>query len=255
LESRKEGDVIYFASKYGLMCKADFPLPSEYYHVFNQVDALVFNYNSFEKTKMDTVKYNLKESVAAVSDDEIKNKLKKITKKLKVDYETLSASTPRNAINHLTSLRLKQLGYGYRGIKYSFYDKAKKADMNIGFLMDKTEYQNHKNNIPKSIIDYYTKKAIEDYYDIKKWRLNYRKEWQNGITKNIEKYIDSLKINFLERYEYDYLYYTDKCYIGLQKYLNNDQTEFVLISMLQLLGVDGIFKRLEKEGYIIEQLK
>jgi hypothetical protein len=127
--------------------------------------------------------------------------------------------------------------------------------MNIGFLMDKTEYQNHKNNIPKSIIDYYTKKAIEDYYDIKKWRLNYRKEWQNGITKNIEKYIDSLKINFLERYEYDYLYYTDKCYIGLQKYLNNDQTEFVLISRLQLLGVDGIFKRLEKEGYIIEQLK
>jgi hypothetical protein len=71
----------------------------------------------------------------------------------------------------------------------------------------------------------------------------------------LQKILKNTLIHSKLRYEYDYLYYTDKCYIGLQKYLNNDQTEFVLISMLQLLGVDGIFKRLEKEGYIIEQLK
>lgn len=253
-KATKNEEVTYFASTYGLMTKNDYPLPSDYYHVFNQVDALVFNYNSFAKTKKDTVKYIREESVELVSDEETKNKLKKIAKKMKVDFKTISESTPSNAINHLTSLRLYQLGYGYQRIKYYFHDKAIKADKKIDFLIDTAIYKEHRENTPQKFIDYYTAKAIDDFDGIKKWRSNYRKEWKEGITENIEEFLTKLKIEEAERYLYEYLFYTDESYKGLQKFLNNDQIEFVLISRLQLLGEDGIFKRLEKEGYQIEQL-
>jgi uncharacterized protein len=94
--------------------------------------------------------------------------------------------------------------------------------------------------------------------DIKSTKENYEEmvdSWKKGDVKTLyELVIGEIKTQMPEIYK-DIIFDRNNNWLPvIEKYFENQKTEFVLVGMAHLVGPDGIIDQLCKKGYKVEKL-
>ena len=94
--------------------------------------------------------------------------------------------------------------------------------------------------------------------DINSTRENYETmvdSWKKGDVKKLYALIvDELKTNTPEIYKNIIIDRNNNWLPVIEKYFDNQKTEFVLVGMAHVVGPDGLIEQLRKKGYKVERL-
>lgn len=256
-KATKDGYSIYFASDFGKMEKSYYPLPNAYYTAYNMSDILLLEDDAYNYTTAEYLEMNkLPEGKTLKSelDDISYAQINALCEEVDMEIEELEHFDPIFVLHYLKSLRSKDQAFKANRIDTYFRIRSNKAKKETQALLDYAEKPHYYDTLPDSVKLNDFKKAMEEIDEADKNANKYYKDWKNGKTKSVLEYLEALKTEDYDHYKFLVIERSEALFQKLQKYLNNDKTSFALLSRINLLGEDGIFSKLEKEGYNIVQL-
>jgi len=245
-----------------LLSEADYPLPKEFDHAYNESDVVVFEADT---DKMDDPALAAKMQELAMYQDstEISDKIGEETYE-QLESELKKHDFPMDAavkmkpgmINVLlTSFKVADLNMTELGVDMHYHNKAKVDKKHILYLEEIEEQMEILFSMGEGDEDNFIRYCLEEYNESEDEFTGLISDWKNGTLKETEKAVDEMKKEFPEIAN-DLLDERNKNWMkSIREYLKTDDVEFVLFGNMHLAGTDGIINILYESGYTVEQVK
>jgi uncharacterized protein YbaP (TraB family) len=257
----KDDKTIYLGGSVHVLRASDFPLPQEFDAALSAASVLVIEADVKSPVLSKKI---LSESVLpgkltlkTILTKEQYKAIDKIANTLLVPMEMIETMKLGAALMTLNSIMiLQKIGESAQGVDIYYYDKAIAQNKKIDFL-ESIDFQINLICNTTSNIDEFIKYSIENMNSLKTRKTLNKliSDWRTGNNTNGETEINEMKEKYPSVYK---AMISDRNYTWLQKiekYFEDDSTEFVIVGAAHLWGSDGLLNLLQEKGYEIKQLQ
>jgi uncharacterized protein YbaP (TraB family) len=181
--------------------------------------------------------------------------IKNVADEWEVPMITIEKMKPGMAIMTLNTMATQKLKVSMQGVDMYYYDKIAARNKAVDFLEGIDFQLDLICNIPFNM-DEFIKYSTEDikYLNVESEFDKLIDEWRTGRA-TAEKDLNEMKRKYPSVYK---AMFSDRNYKWLpkiEKYFEDDKTQFVLVGAAHLWGDDGLLNLLKKKGYKIGQLR
>ena len=259
---QKGDSVMYIGGTIHVLRPSDFPLPDEFGKAYSFSDMLVFETDIGKSGELSTQQLLLSKAVYTDGSTveqhlstEAYSMLDEYCSSNGIPLEQLKMFKPQVIAVMIAAMDLAKFGASQEGVDMFFYKSAKKDDKAIGKFETIEEQIDFLLEMGKDNEDEFITYTIND---INSTRENYETmvdSWKKGDEKKLYALIvDELKTNTPEIYKNIIIDRNNNWLPVIEKYFDNQKTEFVLVGMAHVVGPDGLIEQLRKKGYKVERL-
>ncbi len=255
------GNVIYIGGTVHLLRAEDYPLPDEFYQAYKKADALVFETDLKEmegeeimSKLMVEAQYQDGNSLSKSLSPKVYSLLKEKMTEKGLPIESFESFKPSIIILTLSSLMMQQNGIDTEGVDQHFYKKAEEDKKNVMFLETVDEQIKMLTSMGEGNEDAFVLSSLEDLEEMNKGMEDLIADWKNGTKETMEKEIETMIKEYPNIYK-TLLEERNKSWIlSMNKFLESNEVEYILVGGMHLYGEQGILNILKKKKIKITQL-
>ena len=259
----KGKEFIYVGGTIHLLTEDDYPLPEEYTRAFESSDTVLFE---TDLAQLSTTAFQQKmlKMMYLKNDKTLADLLKKETVTSLENYLTSRGITlahvqnikPAFLLINLTVLELQLAGYAATlGVDHHFSDLAGKQRKQQRWLESPESQLAALDSLSQVDADTLVDYTLKELNQLTKFITNMKKAWRKGDLDTMEKLgLTDLESNYPDVYHALITKRNQNWLPQLEALFLNQNTEFVLVGALHLVGNDSVFSMLREKGYVIEKL-
>jgi uncharacterized protein YbaP (TraB family) len=256
---QKGDSIMYVGGTIHLLRQSDYPLPQEFDKAYSASDMLVFEVD-----------------LGMANDPSVQQKL--LSKAMYTDGTTvdmhLSADVYQLLNEHCLSngipikqfkpqiiavlidtMELAKLGVAQDGVDMFFYKSATKDNKAIEGLETIDEQIDYLLEMGNGHEDDLVSYTISDLDSTKKNFEIIVDSWKRGDVDKLDRLIiGDIRTEMPDIYKNIITDRNNNWMRVIEKYFENNKTEFVMVGMAHLVGTDGIIEQMRKKGYKVEKL-
>jgi uncharacterized protein len=259
---QKGDSVMYVGGTIHILRQSDFPLPQEFEKAYSLSDMLVFevdlgkaNDPSVQQKLLAKAMYTDGSTVEQHLSTEVYKMLNEYCLSSGIPIEQLKQFKPQFIAVMMDTMELAKLGVVQEGVDMFFYKSASKDNKVIEGLETIDEQIDYLLGMGKGHEDDFITYTITD---IKSTKENFEimvDSWKKGDVNKLDRLIiGEIRTKTPEVYKDIITDRNNNWMRMIEKYFENQKTEFVLVGMAHLVGQDGIIEMLSKKGYKVERL-
>ena len=257
----KDGNTHYIGGTFHLLKESDYPLPKEFNHVYKQVNQLVFE---TDVTQLDKPKFQqrflraMRLPPGKILADKLSPKayaaLIRYAAKNNIDTGRLQQLRPQMVSLIISVEELKNLGLNASGVDSYMANKAIQDSKTLHFLETIDQQIDYiasmsKNNESALILQ--TLKDLEKLPDDLDKMLN---AWRYGDQQTLFEYgIEPMKQDYPDVYQSLLVERNEEWLPKIETLLQQENSVFILVGALHLVGGDGLLEMLKTKGYRINK--
>lgn len=254
-------NTVYLGGTCHLLRKADYPLPKEFDQAYAAADKLIFEVDPAELEKPEFAMRLMAESVyrdgrslKTVLNKEAYEALAEQGRKSNIPIEVIQNTKPGMAVMMMSIQELTKAGVTQTGVDLHYHKKAIADSKPIGSL-ETPEFQ------LKLIIGMgegneseFVLYGLQDLDNIGEYFDELIAAWKSGDLESTKRlFIDDME-KYPQVYE-DFLKGRNEKWIPqIEKMLQDEATEYVLVGFGHMPGKDGVIELLKARGYSVSQL-
>ena len=259
---QKGNSVMYVGGTVHILRQSDFPLPAEFQKAYSLSDILVLEVDMGKANDPLTQQMILTKGMYT-DGSTLEQHISVETYKLLNDYcnsngiplEQLKMLKPQLIAVTMAALELAKFGVVEEGVDMFFYKSAQKDNKGIVGLETIEEQIDFLLNMGKGKEDEFIAYTIND---IKSTKDNFEvmiDSWKKGEAKKLyELIVAEIKTNTPDLYKNIISDRNNNWLTVIEKYFENQKTEFILVGAAHLVGPDGLIEQLSRKGYKVEKL-
>jgi len=251
----KEGGHLFLVGSLPVLGQSDIPPPAEFNGAYDASDLVVFETDLTAMPDPDAISYG---EGTSIRDHLVPKTIEALESHLKQrgnNLDELAMMKPSMLSLILLWIELKAIGVNATIVELFYLEKAQ-TDGKAILALENTEEQLEllatiDSNFPDTLLEY-TLRSIVNLETEVELTVN---AWREGNTSAMN---DQLVITLAQEYPklHQHLI-TNRIRIWLSKlehYVKTDNTEFVMVSAVNLVGDMGLLNLLEADGFTVEQL-
>ena len=258
----KNGNTMFLGGSIHVLRNRDFPLPKEFDRAIEQSSMLVLEADVEKMDDPNIAQYVMMrmflpggKTLESVLDSKTFAMLKAKCEGVGVPIESVAGIKPSMVITMLSVLEMEGSGFAEQGIDMYCLEKAKKAEMPIGFLETVEAQIDMLVTMGDGYENDFVKYSLYDMNNTGNDLASIVSEWRTGSAANTEETIKEMKNQWPVLYQ-DLLVNRNKAWLPrLEEYLTGGKTVFVVVGLAHLHGPDGLLRRLKDSGCTVEQFR
>jgi uncharacterized protein YbaP (TraB family) len=250
---------IYLGGSVHILRKSDFPLPKEFDVAFAKANTLVLEADVKDPQIMKKIVAESMlpegQTLKSVLNNEQYKAICDAAQEAGLPMSLIEKMKPGMAVMTLSAAKMQKINVSAEGVDMYYYDKAASKSKKVEFL-ESIDFQiDLICNMP-SYLDEFIAYSLDDIkrIDVEDEFVKLIDEWRQGKA-TAENEIADMKKQYPSVYKAMFHDRNTKWMPIIEKYLADDNIEFVLVGSAHLWGSDGLLNLLKKKGYIIGQLK
>lgn len=258
----KGDDVVFVGGTIHILTEGDYPLPKAFMDAYRQTDEVMFEVDA---AKMNTPEFQQELGPKVIYPDgkTIRDFITPETFK-KVEKHLADRSIPSEGLIKLrvgmftitlTIIELQRLGLLGTGVDQFFTLQARNDSKSIEFLETVDEQVQLLLTMGEGYENEIVENTLGDLPELAEDMASLKKQWREGDVQGMMKDIlTPMQEEFPAIYK-NIIYNRNVNWLPrLEALFGNDNTEFVMVGMLHLVGENGVIQLLEKKGYQVEQM-
>ena len=259
---QKGNSVMYVGGTVHILRQTDFPLPAEFEKAYSLSDMLVLetdigkmNETSTQQLLMSKAMYSDGSTLEQHISAEAYNMLNEYSSSNDIPLEQLKMFKPQVIAVMMATIELAKFGVVQEGVDMFFYKSATNDKKVIEGFETIEEQIDFLLGMGKGNEDKFIAYTLED---LKSTKENYEimvDSWKKGDAEKLyELIVDDIKTKSPDLYKNILTDRNDNWLPVIEKYFENQKTEFILVGAAHVVGPDGIIKQLSRKGYKVEKL-
>jgi len=259
---QKGDSVMYVGGTIHLLRQSDFPLPQEFEKAYASSDMLVFevdlgkaNDPSIQQKLLSKAMYTDGSTVEQHLSADVYKLLNEHCLTNGIPIEQLKLFKPQIIAVLMDAMELAKLGVAQDGVDMFFYKSASRDNKVVEGLETIDEQIDYLLEMGKGHEDDLVSYTINDIDSTKKNFEIIVDSWKRGDVDKLDSLIiGEIRTKMPEIYKNIITDRNNNWMKLIEKYFENQKTEFVMVGMAHLVGPDGIIEMLSKKGYKVEKL-
>lgn len=256
------GSVIYLGGTIHVLNESDYPLPAAFDSAYQNSESVVLETDLSTLEDPDALQqlvwlsmYHdgriLKDVLSAETFEAVKQAF--IAADLELDDST--RFKPGFISLTLTGQKFAELGLEYTsGVDYHFYNLASSDNKDVYHFESPEEQIQIIAELGSGYEDEFLRQTMNDLDTIEEGMGEMIASWRVGGVGFIEEMCLEMRDEFPEMYKNFVVDRNQAMYQQIETLLASQQTEFVLVGTLHVIGEDGLLAILEDVGYSVQQL-
>ena len=253
---------LYIGGTIHVLSKQDYPLPDAYNQAYQRSQHLVFETDidassdaAFFSRLSQILTYKNGRSLRSALSPATFRQLEDYCRQANIPLATLLPLKPPFAALMLTALELQKLGIDTAGVDQHFNQLARKDGKSVGQLETIDEQLAFLANMARGSEDELILSTLRENQQLDKHMDLIREAWRQGNNAALNRqFVQPLLIEFPLIYQ-ELLVQRNRNWLPqITKMLRDENTEFILVGTLHLVGRDGLIQQLQRLGYKTEQL-
>ncbi|MDR3287762.1 MAG: TraB/GumN family protein [Prevotellaceae bacterium] len=250
---------IYLGGSVHALRASDFPLPKEFDVAFAKAQTLVLEAD----VKADGILQKVISESMLPDGQTLKSVLKAeqyqaicdAAEAIGMSMTVIEKMKPGMALMTLSTMMMQKQNISAQGVDMYYYDKAAGKNKSVEFLESIDFQLDLICNVPFNL-DEFIKYSLEDMNQINAEQEFSKivEEWRAGKA-TAEDEIKKMKKNCPSVYKAMFSDRNHKWMPVIEKYLEDNKIEFIIVGSAHLWGDDGLLTLLKKKGYTIGQLR
>lgn len=256
-----KGTTLFIGGTIHLLSPDDYPLPAEYDSAFSRSDKLIFEADIAQMENPEVAQrlvlkamYSDDRTLKSVLNQENYKALEEEADKLNIPLFQMEKFKPSMVVMTIMMMKMKQLGLTAEGVDKHFYNKANEDNKELGFLETLEEQIDLIVNMGEGNENDFVKYSLKDFENMEEELDDLTTTWRDGSSRIMIKQVKTMKKEFPDIYQSLLIDRNNAWMPVIEKYLNDDTIEFILVGVMHLIGKDGVLKLLEKKGYKVEHI-
>jgi uncharacterized protein len=259
---QKGDSVMYVGGTIHILRQSDFPLPQEFEKAYTSSDMLVFevdlgkaNDPSVQQKLLSKAMYTDGSTVDKHLSAEVYKLLNEHCLSNGIPIDQLKQFKPQIIAVLMDAMELAKLGVSQEGVDMFFYKSASKDNKAVEGLETIDEQIDYLLDMGKGHEDDLVSYTITDLDSTKKNFEIMIDSWKKGDIEKLDNLIiGEIRSKMPEIYKGVITDRNNNWMQMIEKYFENQKTEFVMVGMAHLVGTDGIIEQLRKKGYKVDKL-
>jgi len=262
-KASKGDDFIYLGGTIHLLSERDYPLPEAFQTAYSRTDNVVLEVDvqgmeapELQQKLLNAISYQDHRALSNVLDREVYSQLDELLQARNLPIAVFDKFTPAGAIMSITQFELQRLGLvGEEGVDLHFAKRASqdgKVALHLETVDEQLSFIQSMNQLePNAVI----KSGIEEIESIKEVWKDLLSAWRSGDLAKLEELgIDEMQEQFPNLYQ-TMLANRNRAWLkDIDRLMNNQEKEFILVGALHMAGEDGLIAELKSMGFKVEQL-
>jgi len=253
---------LYLGGIIHMLSKSDFPLPDAFQRAFNNSDILVLETN-IDETKTESFQNKIAKNMVYVNGKTLKDvidqqtflKLQTFLNKRGIAVENVIKLKPSMVSIMLSVIEIKRIGMTEQGVDNYFFSMAKNKGMRIKFLETIDEQLSFLFAMGKGNENELISKTLRDLEQLEVTMRQIKLAWRQGNEKELANITIKEMLSEYPALYNDLLVKRNNNWLpNIEKMLQSEETEIILVGALHLLGNKGLLQQLRNKGYKIKQL-
>lgn len=253
---------VYIGGTVHLLRDSDFPLPTEFYHAYENSDRIVFETDinalstqAMQQKMMQLMIAEPEQRIDQLISSKTMNLLSDELVKRGIDVNSLMQFKASMIMTVMLMNDLNQLGMTSEGVDAYFNKRAMKDGMPIGELESLEQQLQFLSSMGEGKEEEFIHSSLQDLDDLQSIYKTLIQAWRRGNQKQLETLIiNEMKGNFPDVYQQLLVQRNDSWLPKIKQMFKEPGTEYILVGVGHLIGPDGLLIRLQKEGYKITKL-
>lgn len=259
----KGDDFLYLGGTIHLLSKSDYPLPKAFEIAYQNTDDVVFETDvtalaapEVQGQILNVMSYQDHRGLSNVLDRDVYSELGTLLESKGLPIAVFDRFTPAGAMMALTQFELQKLGVvGEDGVDVHFGARAisdNKESLFLESFEEQISFIESMNQLDPNLV---IKSGIKDLQQLETVWAELLSAWRSGDTEQLENIgIDEMKRDFPRLYQTILVKRNDNWIKQIKSMMLSEDKEFILVGALHMAGDDGLIKRLNQAGYLVEQL-
>lgn len=261
-KAEKDESVIYLGGTFHMLRDKDYPLPPEFQRAYAAADLIVFetdigqlNDISMQQKMFAKARYADGATIDRFLSTKTMDLLTEYCRTNGIPLHTLKQFKPSLIMVAITMTELMKAGVNKQGVDKYYYEQAiKDGKQTIAFETVEQQIE-FSANMADGDEDAFVLHALDDLKSIRQQFEALVGAWRSGNEEQLERLMVR---DFKSRYPALYrrlIVDRNRNWMPLiDKHLQTDRVEFVMVGAGHLVGQDGIIEKLRQKGYRVEQL-
>jgi len=253
---------LYLGGTIHMLSKSDFPLPDAFQRAFNNSDILVLETNidetkteAFQNKITRNMMYANGKTLKDVIDEQTFLKLQTFLNKRGIAVENVIQLKPSMVSIMLSVVEIKRIGMTEQGVDNYFFSMAKNKGMRIKFLETIDEQLSFLFAMGEGNENELISKTLRDLEQLEVTMRQIKLAWREGNEKKLANITIKEMLDEYPALYSDLLVKRNNNWLpNIEKMLQSEETEIILVGAMHLLGKKGLLQQLRNKGYNIEQL-
>ena len=258
----KNGSTMFLGGSIHVLRSGDFPLPEEFDRAFEQASMLVLEADVERMADPNVAQYLMTrmflpgdKSLESILDSKTYAMLETKCEGYGIPMASLAGIKPSMVITMLTVLEMQNSGFVQEGVDMYYLGKAMKAEMPIGFLETVEAQIDLIVAMGDGYENDYVKYSLEDLNNTENELAAIVAGWKEGDAANTEETLAEMKAQWPVLYRAMLTDRNEAWLPRLEEYLAGSRIAFVIVGLAHLHGPDGLLRRLEDSGSIVEKFR
>ncbi|NLD36733.1 MAG: TraB/GumN family protein [Desulfatiglans sp.] len=259
---QKGDSIMYVGGTIHLLRQSDYPLPQEFDKAYSASDMLVFevdlgmaNDPSVQQKLLSKAMYTDGTTVDMHLSADVYQLLNEHCLSNGIPIEQLKQFKPQIIAVLMDTMELAKLGVAQDGVDMFFYKSATKDNKAIEGLETIDEQIDYLLEMGNGHEDDLVSYTISDLDSTKKNFEIIVDSWKRGDVDKLDRLIiGDIRTEMPDIYKNIITDRNNNWMRVIEKYFENNKTEFVMVGMAHLVGTDGIIEQMRKKGYKVEKL-
>jgi uncharacterized protein YbaP (TraB family) len=258
----KEEHSFYLAGSIHMLRKQDWPLPASFDRIYAATDILALETNCNDALDLRIIMPYLLlpqgKTLRGVTNPSTYRAMADIATGLNIDLEAMQRLKPTVVYTELLMKLLARAGIWKQGPDMHYFSLAHKSGRSLAYLETVEEQFSVLFELDQASETEFLRHGLDELknWDEEKARLFLLiDEWKTGKTAEAEKASAELQTQAPRYYRRLLLDRNAAWLAKLEHYLETQETEFVIVGYLHLVGHDGLLRQLAQRGYKVEQLQ
>lgn len=261
-KAEKGDSVIYLGGTFHMLRDKDYPLPPEFQQAYAAADLIVFetdigqlNDVSMQQKVFAKARYADGVTIDRYLSARTMDLLTEYCRTNGIPLHTLKQFKPSLIMVAITMTELIKVGVSKSGVDKFYYEQAVRAGKQTTAFETVEQQIEFSANMADGHEDAFVLHALDDLKHIRQQFEELVGAWRSGNEEQLERLMVR---DFKSRYPALYrrlIVDRNRNWMPLiDKYLQTDRVEFVMVGAGHLVGQDGIIEKLRQKGYRVEQL-
>jgi uncharacterized protein YbaP (TraB family) len=259
---QKGGHTAYIGGTIHVLRQSDYPLPKEFLQAYKHSDVVVFE-TDLRKAKSKEFQQKMLARVSQKNGKMLQDEISPTAYRSLARY-CQSNNLSLDALNKfrasmvsitLVVVELAKLGISTQGVDAYFDARAGKDGKAVGELETPEEQLQFIVDMGKGNESQLILSTLEDMKEMKSMIQKTISSWRAGDTKKLADSLNGdLKNKYANLYQNMVVKRNNNWIPKIEKMLDSDPVEFILVGSGHVIGQDGLLEQLKSRGYKIEQI-
>ncbi|MCL6416480.1 TraB/GumN family protein [Aestuariirhabdus sp. Z084] len=255
------GQQLFIGGTLHMLGAEDYPLPEPFALAYQQADAVFFEADlaliespAFQTKLMAVMLYPEGDSLENRLSPDVYRQLEAYCRSKGYPMDLLRTFRPGLVSVTLSVMEMQRLGMAGTGVDQYFFRKAQLDGKAIGELETVDEQLAAMSAMGEGIEDQMILNTLRDLKTLPNTLVLVKQAWRSGDLAILEQDVMAPMQNDYPDIYRELLVERNNAWMQeIERLLQNDQTELVLVGTLHLVGNDGILQQLRQQGYTVER--